>query len=456
MIKEITIEGLRGFEAERVVKFSIPDNVNEGSGYNVIVGPNNSGKTTIIEAIKAFNGYDSPTFSIGKRNKRSSSKIKLTLTDSSNTKYEIKTVNSGGSSTVYSEKISKKYFVLPSRRHFNFEFGKATTDRDQYISQQLSNVNSRGAQLDSFYIRLFKILDNKEAFDQLLHEIIGESIEWTIDQNDSGSYYVKYSYGDLDHSSEGLGDGLWSAFTICDALYDSRDGDVIVIDEPELSIHPAIQKRLLEVFCKQSKTKQIIVCTHSPYFIDWKLISNGGMLSRTVKKNNHGVCVYMLTSEFRDKLNSFLKDINNPHTLGFESKEAFFLKDNVILVEGQEDVVIYRKIQEQLGLNLTGDFFGWGVGGAEKMEFFIKLFLDLGYDKLAIILDGDKKELFDELKKLYLDFSFYILPLQDVRDKKAITINCKLGITNSGGILKEDYKEFIEETYQNINSYFNE
>ena len=456
MISQVTIEGLRGFEVERTIDFSIPDNIHDGSGYNVIVGPNNSGKTTVIEAIKAFNGYESPTFSIGKRNKKSASKIKLTLTDSADKKYEIKTISSGGSSSDYKEKIQKKFYVLPSRRYFNYEFGKSITSRDQYIAQESQHTSSRGSQLNNFYFRLFQILENKSAFDELLQEIIGERIEWTIDQHDSGTYYIKYSYGDIDHSSEGLGDGLWSAFTICDALYDSSEGDVIIVDEPELSIHPAIQKRLLQVFSKQSKTKQIIVCTHSPYFIDWKLISNGGMLARTVKKKDDGVCVFTLTPEFRTKLNSFMNDINNPHTLGFESKEAFFLKDNIILVEGQEDVVIYKKIQEQLKIKLSGDFFGWGVGGAEKMEFFINLFSELGYEKLAVILDGDQSSIFDKLQELYATYKFYILPLDDVRDKREITSKAKEGIATSGGVLKEDYIEFTEKTYQSINTYFDQ
>jgi hypothetical protein len=38
------------------------------------------------------------------------------------------------------------------------------------------------------------------------------------------------------------------------------------------------------------------------------------------------------------------------------------LDDGVILVEGQEDVVYYRKIVQQLGIDMSGSFAGWGVG----------------------------------------------------------------------------------------------
>ena len=69
-----------------------------------------------------------------------------------------------------------------------------------------------------------------------------------------------------------------------------------------------------------------------------------------------------------------MRDINNPHVLGIEANEALFLGDNIILVEGQEDVVILNKICKDLKLELNGDFYGWGVGGAHKMGTFLLLF----------------------------------------------------------------------------------
>ena len=50
MVKSIYIHGLRGFGEARTVEFAIP-NGNSGSGITFIVGANNSGKTTILEAI---------------------------------------------------------------------------------------------------------------------------------------------------------------------------------------------------------------------------------------------------------------------------------------------------------------------------------------------------------------------------------------------------------------------
>ena len=48
---------------------------------------------------------------------------------------------------------------------------------------------------------------------------------------------------------------------------------MILIDEPEISLHPDLQRKLFSLLVEYSKDKQIIVSTHSPYFVDWKLFS---------------------------------------------------------------------------------------------------------------------------------------------------------------------------------------
>ena len=55
-----------------------------------------------------------------------------------------------------------------------------------------------------------------------------------------------------------MGEGIVSIFAIVDSLYDSKKDDVIVIDEPELSLHPALQKRVFSLISEFSKDRQII------------------------------------------------------------------------------------------------------------------------------------------------------------------------------------------------------
>ena len=75
MIKSLTISGFRGFGKEKEILFSLPNGTDEGSGLNILVGANNTGKSSIIEAIKAFNAISS--FSEGKRNYKCEQRVRL-------------------------------------------------------------------------------------------------------------------------------------------------------------------------------------------------------------------------------------------------------------------------------------------------------------------------------------------------------------------------------------------
>lgn len=455
MIKEMHISGFRGFGVPQVVPFAIPNGEDFGSGLTIITGANNSGKTTIIESIRAFNGKESPSFSEGRRNKQAKEIVELKLVSDTESISSIKSVPGGGSSTEKTGSLANKIYVLQSRRAIPFEFGKTQWDREQFIMYSQNLSNQRDSSLSSFEARIFEIEKNKPAFDAVIQQILGEDFQWTVDQRDSGQYYLKYTKDDVTHSSEGVGDGIWSIFTICAALFDAPENSTVVIDEPELSIHPALQKKLMRLFGEYSKTRQIVISTHSPYFIDWSAIINGAMLIRAVKDGTSTKCFYM-TEESRRLFAGILNDLNNPHTLGIEANEVFFLNDKIILVEGQEDVVIFNKIANTLGISLQEYFFGWGVGGAPKMKAFLQLFRDMGYKKVVAILDGDKKDVADELDKDYAEigYIFFTLPTDDIRDKKERTTASKCGIASEKGVLKEEYKSAIEELFCKISDFF--
>ena len=94
------------------------------------------------------------------------------------------------------------------------------------------------------------------------------------------------SYKSGVHTSEGIGDGIWSIFTIADALYDAEEGGTIVIDEPELSLHPQYQKRVMNLLMEESANKQVIISTHSPYFISWEALKNKGIINRSFQSKD--------------------------------------------------------------------------------------------------------------------------------------------------------------------------
>lgn len=124
MIKKLKICGFRGFGKEQEISFALPCEDKIGSGLTIITGSNNSGKTTIVEAIRAFNNTTSPSISEGKRNIQTNGFVKLVLTDENDKSITIETVPTGGSPTNKNENIKFNYYIVPSRRSMEFEFKK--------------------------------------------------------------------------------------------------------------------------------------------------------------------------------------------------------------------------------------------------------------------------------------------------------------------------------------------
>ena len=454
--KQLRIKGYRGFSKEQILNLAEPSG-ESGSGLTIIVGPNNSGKSTIYEAIKAISLNSAPSFTEGKRNIKAGDKIAIVLSNSDGNFISLKTNQAGGSETEFLENgISKqdvKIFTLPSRRTFNPFFGKGSWNREQYISySEMPPV--RGQELSNFSHRLFAIQNNQKEFNEILKKVISPLPEWYIDQNDSGQYYIKFNYNGSVHNSDGVGEGIISVFTIVDTLYDSKEGDVIFIDEPELSLHPSMQRKMADLLVEFAKTRQIIISTHSPFFIDWTVLINGAELSRTVKVNDT-TTINQLSRKSIKGIESLLKNFNNPHILGLNANEVFFLNDNLILVEGQEDVIFFKRIMEILEIELKSTFFGWGAGGASNMEKILNVLKDLNFKKITVILDNNVGEVEEELKRQFPEFQFSSIPTDDVRDKPdSPAREGKTGLIDRGGKkLKEKYIPELSEMFNSIKDF---
>lgn len=45
------------------------------------------------------------------------------------------------------------------------------------------------------------------------------------------------------------------------------ENSILLIDEPEISLHPKWQQKIIEVYKKRGKNNQTIVATHSPHIL---------------------------------------------------------------------------------------------------------------------------------------------------------------------------------------------
>lgn len=448
-LTRIEILGYRGFKERGALDFAV-SNGTSGSGLTVLTGPNNAGKSCILECLRARTGGSGAiSFTTGTRNSEIESvEIKYIV----NGKDEhLKSVAKGSSeTTTIGIDPSFHVFVLPSRRAFSPYFGKGTWSRDQYVSSS-GLPPQRSSTLSGFEYRLFNTMKNPGPFNALLKEVLGFEPVWTIDQSDQGQYFLKFFNGKHSHSSDGMGEGIISVFAIVDALYDSKPGDVIVIDEPELSLHPSLQKRVAALINRFAGDRQVVVSTHSPYFVDLRSLGNGGHLAR-VTTTDEGTKIFELSKSSKDSIRKLSEgNIYNPHVFGLDSRELFFQDDRIILTEGQEDVLLYPRVADQVGATISGSFFGWGAGGAGNVAHICRILQDLGFRKVAGLLDSDKANEVAKLKNDFPSFFFAIIPAKDIRTKSARSASDEVvGLLDDKLVIRPDFKESTVKIFNSL------
>jgi predicted ATP-dependent endonuclease of OLD family len=111
---------------------------------------------------------------------------------------------------------------------------------------------------------------------------------------------------------------------------------LIVVDEPEVHLHPKWQSLLLDLFFDLADLtqNQFIFSTHSPIFINQRTISK---IVRVYKSSGKSTIKNFLESNF-DETKDLLHIINS------HNNEKIFFADKVILVEGITDRIFWEQL----------------------------------------------------------------------------------------------------------------
>lgn len=118
--------------------------------------------------------------------------------------------------------------------------------------------------------------------------------------------------------------------------YDLENG-VMIIDEPELHLHPQIQEKYLDILNEaiNDMKMQFIIATHSPILVNSKTIDG-------VKRfhKNKDDFTEIVTSENTPKHHNLIK------YLDYTKATQVMFSDHVVLVEGESDAYIYQHYYE--------------------------------------------------------------------------------------------------------------
>jgi energy-coupling factor transporter ATP-binding protein EcfA2 len=145
-----------------------------------------------------------------------------------------------------------------------------------------------------------------------------------------------------------LGSGIEMVFALhlLRAISEQSKGSIIyLIDEPELSLHPQAQRRLLELLVEESGSKQIVIATHSAEFVDPSLIT------RIVRLRKEAGVIH--PSRITDV--GEIGDIQEERRVFFRRHRNLFFMDEALFVEGIDDYERYGIFCEQNGYGDLAD-----------------------------------------------------------------------------------------------------
>ena len=169
---------------------------------------------------------------------------------------------------------------------------------------------------------------------------------------------------------------------------------IVIIEEPESFLHPQAQAefgRILQDMANELKL-QIIITTHSPYFLSIKTPSDNILLERLKNKNNP--CTSIVRSDNEEWFKPFVEALGiNSDDFGPMKDVVFNGNDNILIVEGVGDKGYLEFLQSDIhGHNaLKKEIEIVPVNGIDSLKNTVWVaFLKKKFKKVCVMIDLDR------------------------------------------------------------------
>ena len=277
-IKNVKIKNYKCFENlnnKKGITFSVPENNKRGSGLNIFIGENNTGKTTLMSI---FTKLKENSF-IFDEEKYKNGDVRIILQDSYKRKKGLKGLkiikNLSGSINIDQDSNLTKDFkisyndidIIKDNRIWTSNFsGGGNYNFNSYQSSYSFKRQDIDSGLASLLSTIEKSNDGKkEKLNEYMKKIIPDFLDWKIRGTSKQGNYISYKLPnneilDIDFA---LGSGILNVFRIVVSLVENKK--IIFIDEPEAFLHPTAQLNLLQILLDKSVNTQIFISTHSPF-----------------------------------------------------------------------------------------------------------------------------------------------------------------------------------------------
>jgi predicted ATP-dependent endonuclease of OLD family len=454
-LKNLSVQYYSGFDKPQKLDFAIP-NGKPSSGLTLIMGENNSGKTSIVDIFMYLTSQEQESFKdlLKSFSTKDSTKFTIIYNNLNGKEYEqIVSYNPLLNSISVTPKSDKREvnFAMFGGRYSKINNDDTTNKKSQChgineespLKKQIDKLNEKNL-LEECKKLVKKIFPNCDDFELYNDEV-------RLVKNNG-----------LNHKIHLGGSGVKKVILICAALILNKQ-DILILDEPEQSLHPKMLKNLSKVLSEETKGRQIIVITHSPYLVNWQDLLNGASFVRTnITKKGCTINNLILTTEFQKLIYNNIYGLRGHILFSLKANELFFY-DNVLLVEGQEDFSLLQNWLNAVYNDQPFEIFGYGVGGVDNIPTFLEITRNLGFGRVAVLTDKIDSSHEDRIKKWEnqnLDWSSdatkYLrlsLKTKDIRDKPAEGI---IGYFDINWKIKEEYEPHLKEIFDRLSLFFNQ
>lgn len=379
------------------------------SALTFIVGPNGSGKTHLLKGLKnSFHQH------ITKK---------------------VRFISAGRLGTMEQYRSS----------YDGYDYGNDRIDQVTHGSKDYStrrhNIETITGDLHTLSARPDILIKVRERLQKLFKRNI--NIDW--DAGDLKVSFARLGNGNSYYSSGREASGLLHLVGILSALYDDEVG-VLLIDEPEVSLHPQLQAFLLKEISRvagipsdDNYQKIIVMATHSTEMI--KLSKADDLLSFVFCNDlkEEPIQIPNDAGELKsEKIKSLVARLGQEHKLALFSKTP-------LLVEGPSDVIICNSLSDKLYLNLeaAGSQI-LPVNGKGAMPETVKLFRLMGKTP-TVLVDADAFADSLDLVRAY----FNNQQIRNYADDLA-SQGGHSGILDLAGSIYNDFCSLVQNNWENI------
>lgn len=379
ILQEIKVKGYKNLKDEKLERLG---------DLNIIVGPNNSGKTSILKAIYILhegkvdkNSYpEDVECEIIRKKVRDlvgfvtplqeedvfqgrEEKVTTTISYCFSEKFlkeigksDIDTFRKELEKKISGEKSAIKHFQSFRKKDLRSLtlHGKYKDLRNEHITYLLqediwAETNKRILYCDDNRLERYKekpiteYIKEKNLGTDILQNKLIKFLQATVDPRinalTSKTFDVLMQNGFKD-TIDRQGSGVRSLICLGLDIITAKEGSIVLIDEPELGSDPAVKQEFLKFLLEEAKQKQIFITTHDPTFVNpilWK--------KQELFKGNVQVFIRSIVKEKFVKVdlkgggNRYLEE---PSTFAGYLPHTTSLRDIHIYVEGTSDVGVFQ------------------------------------------------------------------------------------------------------------------